>query len=89
MTPGHDRGQLIVTWRMPVRPEVVATVLYEGSGPTRARAIVTYSTGRKGVPGATLGGLPQKRVCVSAAHIITVGDTVTSAASRPACAVPR
>ena len=89
VTPGHKSGQLIVTWRMPTRPEVVATVLYEGSGTARARAIVTYRTGRHGIPGATLGGLPPRRVCVSAAHVVTVGDKVTSAASLPACAVPR
>jgi hypothetical protein len=89
VTQGHDKGQLIVTWRMPVRPEVVATVVYEGSGPARARAIVTYSS-RRGIPQATLRGLPASRpVCVSAAHVVTVDDTVTSAVSRPVCGVPR
>lgn len=89
VTPGHDKGQLIVTWRMPTRAEVVATVVYEGSGPAKARAIVTYSS-REGIPQTTLRGLPaRRRVCVSAAHFITVGDRVTSAASRPVCAIPR
>jgi serine/threonine protein kinase len=87
---GHEKGQLIVTWRMPTRPEVVATVVYEGSGTTKARAIVSYNSSRKGIPEATLRGLPaSRRVCVSAAHLVTVGDKVTSAVSLPVCAVPR
>jgi hypothetical protein len=75
---------------MPVRPEIVATVVYEGSGTARARAIVTYDSSRTGVPQATLRGLPaSRRVCVSAAHVVTVGDKVTRAVSPPVCAVPR
>jgi serine/threonine protein kinase len=90
VAPGHDRGQLIVTWRMPARPEIVATVVYEGSGTARARAIVTYNSSRTGTPQATLRGLPaSRRVCVSAAHVVTVGDKVTRAVSPPVCAVPR
>jgi hypothetical protein len=65
-------------------------VLYEGSGTARARAIVTYDSSRKGVHEATLSGLPaSRRVCVSAAHVVTVGDKVASAVSLPVCAVPR
>jgi tRNA A-37 threonylcarbamoyl transferase component Bud32 len=90
VAPGHSRGQLIVTWRMPPRPGVVATVVYEGSGTARARAIVTYNSSRQGVHEATLSGLPAgRRVCVSAAHVVTVGDKVASAVSLPVCAVPR
>jgi serine/threonine protein kinase len=87
---GHDKGQLIVTWRMPVSPDVVATVIYEGSRPARARAIVTYGLSRQGAPAATLHGLPGGRpVCVSAAHVVSIGDKVTNAVSRPVCEVPR
>jgi len=90
VAPGHDRGQLIVTWRMPVRPEIVATVVYEGSGTARARAIIAYNSSRTGIAQATLRGLPaSRRVCVSAAHVVTVGDKVTRVVSLPVCAVPR
>ena len=85
---GHDRGELIVTWHMPIRPAVVATVIYEGAGTTRARAIVSYNNSPPGVPQTTLHGLPRRqRVCVSAAHVISIDDKVTI--SSPVCAVPR
>jgi serine/threonine protein kinase len=86
---GQNRGELIVTWRMPIRPDVVATVIWEGSGTTRARAIVTYGS-RPGVPAATLRGLPAgRRVCVAATHIVSVADRVANVVSTPVCAVPR
>ncbi len=88
VTPGPDTGELIVTWRMPIRPDVVATVIYEGSGKARARAIVTYSSHRA-VPSATLRGLsPGRRVCLSATHVVSVSDKITNAVSRPVCVVP-
>jgi hypothetical protein len=87
---GQTRGELIVTWRMPIRPDVVATVISEGSGTTRARAIVTYRGSRPGTPSAVLDGLsPSRRVCVSATHVVSVGDKVASVVSGPVCAVPR
>ena len=87
---GHNRGELIVTWRMPVRPAVVATVIYEGTGTTRARAVVNYSSSPPSVPQTTLHGLPtRQRVCLSAAHVVSIDDKVTTAISRPVCAVPR
>jgi hypothetical protein len=91
VTPGHNRGELAVTWHRPTRPDVVATVVYEGAGTARARAIVTYDEVRPGaVPQATLHGLrPERRVCFYAAHVISIGDSVTKAVSRPVCAVPR
>ena len=90
VTQGQNRGEVVVTWRMPIRPDVVATVIYEGSGTTRARAIVTYGGSRKGVPAATLHGLPaSRRVCLTATHVVSIDDTVTNAVSRPVCVVPR
>jgi len=87
---GHNRGELIVTWRMPIRPAVVATVIYEGAGTPRARAIVNYNSSPQGVPQTTLHGLPgRQRVCLSAAHVISIDDKITNAISRPVCAVPR
>jgi len=87
---GHNRGELIVTWRMPIRPAVVATVIYEGAGTTRARAIVNYSSSPQSVPQTTLHGLPRRQqVCLSAAHVISIDDKITNAISRPVCAVPR
>lgn len=89
VTQGNNQGELIVTWRMPIRPDVVATVIYEGTGPARARAIVNYNGSPQGVPQATLHGLPKQRVCLSAAHVVSISDKITSAVSRPVCAVPR
>jgi hypothetical protein len=90
VSAGRSRGELIVTWGMPIRPDVVATVIYEGEGTTRARAIVSYNSTPPGVPRATLHGLPaRKRVCVVAAHVVSVEDRITNAVSRAVCAVPR
>jgi hypothetical protein len=90
VTQGHNRGELIVTWRMPVRPAVVATVIYEGAGATRARAVVNYNSSPPSVPQTTLHGLPtRQRVCLSAAHVVSIDGKVTTAISRPVCAVLR
>ena len=90
VSPGQSTGELIVTWRMPTRPDVVATVIYQGAGTARARAIVNYNSGPLGVPRATLHGLPaNQRVCLSAAHLVSIDDAVISALSSPVCAVPR
>ena len=89
VSAGHNKGELVVSWRMPIRPDVVATVIYEASGTARARAIVTYSS-RQGIPAATLHGLPgSRRVCVSATHVVSIGDKVSNAVSSQVCAVPR
>lgn len=87
---GPDTGELTVSWRMPVRPDVVATVVYDRAGTTpRARAVVTYNDA-SGVPRATLHGLPRaQRICLTVAHLVSVGDKVTNAVSEPVCAVPR
>jgi len=86
---GPDKRELIVSWTMPIRPDVVATVIYEGAG-VRARAIVSYRTSPKAVPQATLRGLPSGRqVCLSATHLVSLGGVVTNAVSSPVCAVPR
>jgi len=86
---GDNRGELVLTWTMPVRPDVVATVVYEGTGRARARTMVSYN-GPLVTPRATLQGLPRRqRVCLSAAHVVSVDDQVTHAVSRPVCAVPR
>ena len=90
VTPGPDAGELIVTWRMPIRPDVVATVIYQESSTPRARAIVTYSGSRQTVPAATLRGLPRgRRVCLSATHVVSVNDRITHGVGRLVCAVPR
>jgi hypothetical protein len=90
VTQGRHKGELIVTWRLPTSPDVVATVIYAGSGSARARAVVTYGGGRQVSPTATLHGLAAgRRVCLSAAHVVSAGDEVTDAVSRPVCAVPR
>jgi serine/threonine protein kinase len=90
VTRGQRGGELIVTWRMPVRPDVVATVIYDGAETARARAIVTYNSRAQAVPQATLHGLPTGRqVCLSAAHVVSIDDKITNAVSRPVCAVPR
>lgn len=90
VAPGHGRGELIVTWRMPIRPDVVATVVYEGAGTARARAVVSYKGSPEDVPQATLRGLPtRQRVCLSAAHVVSIDDKISNAVSHPVCAVPR
>ena len=87
---GAGRGELIVSWSMPIRPDVVATVIYEGAGAGKARTIVNYGTFPKAPPQATLHGLPGGReVCLSADHLVSLGGSVTNAVSRPVCAVPR
>jgi len=90
VTQGRDKGELIVSWNMPIRPDVVATVIYEGAGAGKARTIVNYSSTPQAPPEATLHGLPGGReVCLSAAHLVSLGGSVTNAVSRPMCAVPR
>jgi hypothetical protein len=75
---------------MPTRPDVVATVIYEGPGATGARAVLTYDSSPNPSPRATLRGLPSgRRVCLSAAHVVSIDDKVTNAFSRAVCAVPR
>ena len=87
---GPAKGELIVSWAMPIRPDVVATVIYEGVGAARARAIVNYHTSPQVAPQATLRGLPSgQSVCLSAAHLVSLADVITNAVSRPVCAVPR
>jgi serine/threonine protein kinase len=89
VAPGESEGELLVTWRMPIRPDVVATVIYEGSRAAKPRAVVTYHR-TPGTPQATLHGLAAgRRVCLSAAHVVSIDDEVTHAVSRPVCAVPR
>jgi tRNA A-37 threonylcarbamoyl transferase component Bud32 len=87
---GRNGGELIVTWRMPIRPDVVATVIYDGAGSARARAVVNYNSSSGSVPQATLHGLPRgQRVCLSAAHVVSVDDKITNAVSRPVCMTAR
>ena len=89
VSPGPDKGELVVSWTMPTRPDVVATVIYEGSN-ARARAMVSYNANPEAAPEATLRGLASGRqICVSAAHLVSMGDVVTHAASPVVCAVPR
>jgi hypothetical protein len=86
---GQEKGQLTVSWSMPIRPDVVATVIYEESGTTKAKAIVNYSNGPI-QPQTTVRDLPSgQEVCLSATHVVSLDDTVTNAAARPVCAVPR
>jgi len=86
---GPGRGELVVSWSMPIRPDVTATVIYEGPGATRARAIVDYSSHPGAAPAMTLRGLPSGReLCLSVTHLVAVGNQVTSAASRDRCATP-
>jgi hypothetical protein len=75
---------------MPIRPDVVATVIYDGAETARARAIVNYNSSPQAEPQTTLHGLPTGRqVCLSAAHVVSIDDRITNAVSRPVCAVPR
>jgi hypothetical protein len=90
VTAGRSAGELVVSWTMPIRPDVVATVIYQGPGSTRARAIYNYGTSPTTAPQVTMRGLPGgRKVCVSAAHVVSVDNTITDAVSRPVCAVPR
>jgi len=89
VTQGPDKGELIVSWDMPTRRDVLATVIYQGDG-GRARAVVRYATSPRPVPQATLRGLTSgQQVCLSAAHLVSRGDAVTHAPSPVVCAVPR
>ena len=75
---GQDRGELIVSWAMPIRPDVVATVIYEGAGAGKARAIVNYDTSPNAAPRIALHGLPSgQQTCLSVAHLVSTGDSVT------------
>ena len=88
LTQGADKGELIVSWSMPIRPDVVATVIYEGAGAAKARAIVNYDTSPTAAPRVSLRGLPSgQRTCLSVAHLVSPGDVV--ALSDPVCAVAR
>jgi tRNA A-37 threonylcarbamoyl transferase component Bud32 len=88
VTRGSNSSELIVSWTMPIRPDVVATVIYDGTG-TKARAIVSY-TSAKAAPQVTMRGLPSgQQVCLSAAHLVSLNDVVTNARSPIVCAVPR
>lgn len=90
VSPGPAKGELIVSWNMPIRPDVVATVIYEGAGAARARAIVSYNSGPRVPPGATLRGLPSgQEVCLSAAHVVSLGGLTSDAIDDAVCAVPR
>ncbi len=99
VSQGRDKGQLVVSWSMPIRPDVVATVIYDAviydgagqrPGDARARAIVSYDNGPRDVAQATLRGLPSgKKVCLSAANVVSLGDVTSAAVDRTVCAVPR
>jgi hypothetical protein len=87
---GTGKGELIVSWSMPIRPDVVATVIYEGPDAAKARAIVNYDTSPKASPRATVRGLPSgHRVCLSVANLVSRDDRITNVSSGPVCAVPR
>jgi serine/threonine protein kinase len=89
VTQGPDKGELIVSWDMPTRSDVLATVIYEGAG-ARARAIVKYATSPRPVPEARLRGLTSgQQICLSAAHLVSMDDVVTHSLSPVVCAVPR
>ncbi len=88
--PGPDKGEVIVSWSMPIRPDVVATVIFEGPEVARARGVVNYSTSPDAAPQATLRGLPSgQRVCLSVAHLVSLDEVVTNAVGRPGCALAR
>jgi len=89
VSQGPDKGELIMSWAMPTRPDVVATVIYDGAG-TRARAMVSYTSSPAAVPEATVRGLASgHEVCLSAAHLVSLDDGVTRALGPVVCAVPR
>ena len=89
VTPGPDKGELIVSWGMPTRRGVLATVIYEGAG-ARARAVVRYAASPRPVPEAKLRGLASgQQICLSAAHLVSMDDVVTQSLSPVVCAVPR
>jgi len=89
VTQGRDKGELIMSWDMPTRRDVLATVIYQGSG-ARARAIVNYGTSPQAPPEVTLRGLASgQQICLSAAHLVSMDDVVTHSLSPVVCAVPR
>jgi hypothetical protein len=86
---GPQKGQLNVSWSMPIRPDVVATVIYEGSGTAKARAVVNYN-GRQVQPQVTVRGLPSgQEICLSATNVVSLEDAIINAPARPVCATPR
>jgi serine/threonine protein kinase len=88
VAPGPDKGELIVSWAMPIRPDVVATVIYEGAGADKARAIVNYDASPAAAPWVAVRGLPSGRqTCLSVAHLVSPGNEVTL--SHPVCAAAR
>jgi len=87
---GPDTGEVIVSWSMPIRPDVVATVIFEGPDVARARGVVNYGTSPDAAPQATLRGLPSgQRVCLSVAHLVSIDTVVTNAVGRQGCALAR
>ena len=75
---------------MPIRPDVVATVIFEGPDVAKARGVVNYGTSPDAAPQATLRGLPSgQRVCLSVAHLVSLDTVVTNAVGRPGCALAR
>jgi len=75
---------------MPIRPDVVATVIFEGPDVAKARGVVNYVTSPDAAPQATLRGLPSgQRVCLSVAHLVSLDKVVINAVGRPGCALPR
>ena len=89
VTQGRDKGELIMSWDMPTRRDVLATVIYQGAG-ARARAIVNYGTSPQAPPEVTLRGLASgQQICLSAAHLVSMDDVVTHSLSPVVCAVPR
>lgn len=89
LSRGPGKGELIMSWAMPIRPDVVATVIHDGPG-TTARAIVTYDNNPKAAPQATLSGLPSgQQACLSAANLVSLDERVTTAISDPVCMAPR
>lgn len=90
VSQGHNRGELIVSWALPIRPDVVATVIYAGAASAQARAIVNYGRSPENVPRATVHGLPRgQKICLSAVHVVSRDDTITNTEAHPVCAVPR
>lgn len=88
--PGPGKAEVTVSWSMPIRPDVVATVIFERPDVARARGVVNYSTSPDAAPQATVRGLPSgQRVCLSVAHLVSLDKVVTNAVGRPVCALAR
>jgi tRNA A-37 threonylcarbamoyl transferase component Bud32 len=88
VAPGPDKGELIVSWAMPIRPDVVATVIYEGAHADKARAIVNYDASPAAAPWVAVRGLPSgQQTCLSVAHLVSPGNMATL--SHPVCAAAR